>query len=60
MGKFEVGAGTWSGSWESRQLRVAGAWLLEKDEARDWRGSQIVLSPGGLAKEPYPVGMGSH
>ena len=60
MGKFEVGAGTWSGSWEAGQLRVAGAWLLERDEARDRRGSQIVLNPGGFAKEPYPVGMGSH
>ena len=29
-------------------------------EARDLRGSQIVLNQGGLDKKTHPVGIGSH
>lgn len=39
---------------------MAGAWLLERDEAGELSGSQIVLNPGGLARKPYPVGMENH
>lgn len=60
FGEIQDRSRTRSGSQEAGQLRVTELWLLERGEARDLRGSQIVLSQGGLDKETHPVGIGSH
>lgn len=60
FGEVQDRSRTRSGSQEAGQLRVAALWLLERGEARDLRGSQSVLSQGGLDKETHPVGTGSH
>lgn len=60
FGDIQDRSRTRSGSQEAEQLRVAGLWLLERGEASDLRGSQIVLNQGGLDKKTHPVGIGSH